>query len=315
MFTRNKAVTLLLFALAVALLLAAPASHAQAPSSEGIAVLVNDEPISNYDVQQRLRLLQLSTRQAPNERMRRQVIDELINERLMMQEAKRLNISVSNDEVNQALGTIAGRTNMQLQQFAQALGQSGVNIKTLANRIRSELAWREVIQARFRRTVQVREEDVDTALQTKEGPKTSVRYEYKLQNILLVVTPGSSQDAVRGRIREADTIRRGFRSCDTARSQVAGIRDVVISDMGTRTSESMPGGAAKLLENVDVNQTTEPRAVERGIELVAVCAKKELTDDKAVRRQIEGQLINQEFTLLAKRHLRDLRQDAVIDIR
>lgn len=314
---RNTAAACLL-ALATAGLSATapPPALAQAQSSvQEVAALINDEPISTFDVQQRAKLLQISTQRPLNQALRDEALEQLIDELLKRQEARRLSIQVNDQEVNTALTNMAQRSNMGLQQFGTALAQIGINIRTLRQRIEAELAWRDVIRSRFGRSVRVREQDVDAALQTQGGGEASTRYEYQLQQVLLLVRGGTSSEAVRARIREADLIRDNFSSCTTLRSQIAGVRDAVINDMGTRTSDRLPADMREVLKNVPAGKASAPRATRQGIEVLAVCERKEVTDNEAARRTVENELLNQEFSMLARRHLRDLRQDAVIDRR
>jgi len=281
----------------------------------GIAVLVNDEPISNEDVQQRVRLLTVSGGR-DGERLRKQAIDELIDEKLMFQEAKRLNIEVPEQRVQEAVGNLAARSQMSTQQFAQALSSVGVNINYFRKRLEAQIVWPLVIQRRYAGSVQVRQEEIDSALQRQEGPKVSTRYEYEMQGVLFIVPEGSS-DAVRSAQRnKAARFVGEFRSCAETRRQLAGLQDVVINDnLPKRTSDTLPPSERAIFDKLAVNETTQPRNTSDGIELIAICAKREMQDDQMARREAEVSLLNQEFENLAKRHLHDLRRDAVIERR
>lgn len=309
----------ILRALACLALMAAPAlpfaAPATAQSAQGIAVLVNDEPISSYDVEQRLRLLTVTTGQRDSARLRSRAIDELIDEKLMMQEARRLDIKVPQEQVQEQLRIMAQRSNLSLQQFTQALGSVGINLSSFSKRIEVQLAWPYVIRARFGGSVQVRQEDIDTALERLEGPKITTRYEFMLQGILFIVPEGASTATVNARRNLAEHLRRGFRSCAETKAQLAGVPDVVISDLGKRTSDTMAPADRERFDKLNVNETTAPRTEDRGIEIIAVCAKNEIKDEKLARRTAEMQLINQEFEVMARRHLHDLRRDAVIERR
>jgi peptidyl-prolyl cis-trans isomerase SurA len=299
-------------ALALAVLCAAPAT---AQNEQGIAVLVNDEPISNYDVQQRVRLMTVTTREKESERLRNRVIDELIEEKLMMQEAKRLNIEIPQGAVQQELENIARRTKMNASQLATALRGVGINIDAFTKRIEAQIAWALVIRNRFSRNVTVRPEDVESAFQSQEGPKITSRYEYVLQGILFIVPNGASNATLSARRNLAERFRGSFRSCAESRSQIAGLPDVVITDIGKRTSNTMPPSDLERFAKLSVNQTTAPEKSEQGFELIAVCAKTEIKDEEQARRAAERSLLNKELEIRSRRHLHDLKQDAVIERR
>jgi peptidyl-prolyl cis-trans isomerase SurA len=86
-----------------------------------------------------------------------------------MQEARRLNMTIAESEVDAAISNIAGRSKLSARQFEGALRKSGVDPATLRERIRATLAWRNVIQAKFRATVNIRQEDVVAALAEQGG--------------------------------------------------------------------------------------------------------------------------------------------------
>lgn len=290
----------------------APAVHAQ---TQQVAVLVNDEPITNFDVQQRMRLLTVSSRKPANEQLRREAIDQLIDEKLMMQEARRLDVTVPPERVQQTLNEIAARSNMNQQQFAQALSGVGINIRAFSRRIEAQILWPMVVQKRFAGRIHVSDEDINKALEKIEGPRESTRYDYMLQTIMVLVPRGASGAEVASRQAVAERIRRNFRGCAETRGQVTGLRDIVVTDLGERNSATLPPDTRKLLERVEPGQTTAPSRIDTGFELTAVCSRTTVKDDQTVRIETQVRLLNQEYENMARRHLRDLRLDANIEIR
>ena len=301
-----------ILAVALAALYAAPAV---AQREQGIAVLVNDEPISNYDVQQRIRLISVTSGKKDGERLRNQAIDQLIDEKLMMQEAKHLNIDVPQGSVQQELASIAQRSKMNTQQLATALRGAGINMNSFTKRIEAQIVWALVIRNRFGRSVTVRPEDIDSALQGLEGPKISTRYEYALQGILFIVPEGASDATASARRNMAERFRGSFRSCSETKAQIAGLPDVFIRDLGKHTSDAMSPAEREKFAKLRINQTTAPRRDKGGFELIAVCAKTEIKDEQLARRAAEINLLNQELEVRARRHLHDLKRDAVIERR
>ena len=281
----------------------------------GIAVLVNDEPITDYDVQQRMKLTALSTRKPQNAKMRQEVIDELIDERLILQDAKKLNITISKAQINGALNNMAQRSGRNAAQLTQLLRQMGVNVSTLEARIAAQMAWRDVIQARFRRNVRVREQDIDQFLNTLGDKRTATRYEYDIKAILLLTGNNTSQAALSQRRAEATRIASRIRDCGSLTKLVTSVRDAVVRDLGRRSSEQLPAAEQEMFAKLEVNGVTPPRLGKDGVEMFVICAKQEVVDDGAARLEAQNKLANDEFSALAKRHMRDLRQSAVIERR
>jgi peptidyl-prolyl cis-trans isomerase SurA len=149
--------------LAIGILLVA-VGPGQAQSLLRAAAVVNDEIISMLDVDMRVRLAILATGQRDSQELRKrvtsQVIRGLIDERLQAQEAERLEISVSDEQVNSALDRLANRNKMNREAFLDALEQQGVLKESLIDQIRAQLVWRTLVSRRLRPSVQVSEEEV-----------------------------------------------------------------------------------------------------------------------------------------------------------
>lgn len=144
------------------------AGTAQAQSEIRIAAVVNDDIISVLDVAARTELIIVSSGMervdATRQRINNQVMRSLIDETLQIQEAKRLSIEISEDEVSQAFAQVAGNNNLSAEQFEEALRSSGVLPETLRAQIKASLAWSAVVGRRLAAQVSVDEEEIDEAM-------------------------------------------------------------------------------------------------------------------------------------------------------
>ena len=129
-----------------------------------IKILVNDEPISDYDIDQRERFLAITTQQQPSPALKKQAADMLIDERLQFQEGRKVSIAPVEEGVAAILTDMAQKNNLNVEGLATALGKAGVNIKTLKDRIRAQLVWQETVKKKFRHEVQINEADIDEAM-------------------------------------------------------------------------------------------------------------------------------------------------------
>src|SRR5262245_7825069 len=114
-----------------ALLLLAGTAHAQQ-----VVVIVNGEPITALDIEQRPKLTQLSTHSAA---ARMQVLEELITEILEVREGKRWSLEGSDTEVETSFAGMARRMRLTPDQLTQLLAKGGVNVTTLKTRIRADI--------------------------------------------------------------------------------------------------------------------------------------------------------------------------------
>lgn len=296
--------------LCLTLLIPAPLS---AQNVHKIAVLVNNDMISERDVDQRVRLLRLTGQSSS----RQTAIEELIEERLKVQEAGRLGISVSQDEIDGQLSALASRIGARdVTTLRRALGQRGVSLDTLINRYRADLAWRNVVQQQFRRTVRIREQDVIAAVEesgeTTEGATTT---EYSLQMVTVVVPANASSQDLRNRQAEAGRLQAAITSCSRVRQVASAFRNVVVNDNITRMESDLPPEMAEKLNGVPVGRAMEPERTPEGFRVLAVCNKKEISGVRAASQPVEREMRNREGELLSRRLIRDLRSDAIIEYR
>jgi peptidyl-prolyl cis-trans isomerase SurA len=188
------------FAIVLAVLAGSP-SPLQAQS---VVVMVNGEPITSLDVEQRTKLNFLTTRkQMP----RQEVIEELINEKVKIKEAKRFGVDPGVSDMDQAFAGMAQRMRLSPDQLTKSLESQGVRPETLKARLKAEMVWGSLVRGRFKESLQVGEKDVNDAAQGSGEPTQTDAYEYKLQPIVLIVPRGSSPAFVETRHKEAETYR------------------------------------------------------------------------------------------------------------
>lgn len=154
--------------LLLCLLLAGPQvgrSTALAQDTLRAVAVVNDEVISMLDLFMRTRLAALSSglnlTQETQARLQQQVLRRLIDERLQLQEAERLSITISDQDVAEAIGQIAQRNKVSLEQFENLLQSNQILPSALQDQVRAELAWRNVVRVRLMPSVVIADEEID----------------------------------------------------------------------------------------------------------------------------------------------------------
>ena len=163
---------LLALALLSIRLLAGPAA---AEGRVGIAAIVNDDVISAYDVDARLSLV-IATSNLPNTpetrgRLAPRVLRVLIDERIKLQEAKRLGIAVSPQEIDAAISSLERRSRMPAGGIRKFLADLGIAEPVLFRQLEADLAWRKVVTQRFGRGVSIGEDEIDEMLARSEARK------------------------------------------------------------------------------------------------------------------------------------------------
>lgn len=133
-----------------------------------IAAVVNDDVISMADLASRIHLV-IASSNIPDtpeneQRISRQVLRTLIDEKLEMQEAKRLNIKVSDAEIADALERIAKQNNIPKDGLDKFLAEHGVKRAALVDQITPMLAWGKVVRQSLAQLASVSDEEVDATL-------------------------------------------------------------------------------------------------------------------------------------------------------
>jgi peptidyl-prolyl cis-trans isomerase SurA len=244
-----------------------------------------------------------------------QAQQELIEEKIKLQEAKRLNAVAEEQEVDRILTGIAERNKMTLDQFGQHMKKMGVDIKTMRNRFRAEMSWREVVRRRFGAMVSVTERDVDQLMATT--PVAQANVELLVQRITLPMPSGIDQSLIAQRIADADALARQFSGCATMSGLAAGVPGAKFEDLGTRKPDTIPEPTRSLLLNATEGDLLPASMTNGGVELWALCGRKAVGGGEASssRENAQNELRQREFEVLAQKHLKDLRQDAAIEIR
>ncbi|HYM29837.1 MAG TPA: peptidylprolyl isomerase [Candidatus Cybelea sp.] len=159
-----------LAALLAAVLIAAVtfAGAARAEDAVRIAAIVNDDVISGHDLEQRIRLVLSSTGQpdtpTTRQRVHDQILSGLIDERIELQEAKRLGIKVTDEDMDRAFEVLEKQNNVPKGRFEEFLHAQGVDKDALAAQLRPEIAWSKVIRQQLLPNVDVTDDDVNTTL-------------------------------------------------------------------------------------------------------------------------------------------------------
>lgn len=299
--------------LAAAAIVAAVVAFPQAASAQHVAVIVNGAPITTYDIEQRIRFTTLASHKTAS---RQEVIQELIDEKLKVQIAERYKLEITDGEVDSSFARIGQGMRMSPQQLTAELARNGVDAQTLKAKIRSDIAWQQIVRGKFQSSLQIRDKDVFAKLAaTKPEEKKDTGYEYTLRPILFIVQAGSSEAAIDGRKREAEGLRARFDNCNSGLAFAHALRDVAVRDPIVKSSADLGPALRKILDEIEVGKLTNPEVTPQGVQMFALCARKENKLDAAATREVRDQMFAEQFQEKSKRYLEVLRKSAMIEVK
>jgi peptidyl-prolyl cis-trans isomerase SurA len=275
-----------------------------------VVVIANGSPITEYDIQQRMKLDAISQK-SPN---RQQAINDLIDDRLKIARAKVYGLEVGDSEITGAFENMAGRQHITVAQFTQVLERSGISPNTVKARIRAEMTWQQLIRGKYNSSLQIGDSDIAKALKDKnEGDAPAVGYIYTLYPVMVVVARGSSEATISAKRSEAENLRSRFASCADGLAMARGLRDVAVRDPITRNSADLSPQLRDLLGNIQVGRLTPPEVTAQGLQMFAVCNKKESATDSPQKREMREQLFVKRFESESKKYLDEIRKAAMIE--
>jgi len=299
---RNRTVSLAAVAIAAMLASALPA-HAQ------IVAIVGGEPITEVDIQQRSRLIELSTQKKSP---RQEVLDELIDDKLKVQLSKRYIAEVPKRDIETAFANMARRAGLTPAQFAKSTSSQGVSPEAIKTRIHADFVWSQIIRGKFQGSLQVGDKEVEVKMQGANGQEP-VNYEYKLRPVLFLVPRGAAPTAIEARKKEADALRARFQSCEEGLRSAMALPDVAVRETITRQAADLAEAQRKILNDTPVGRLTPPDFTPQGVELFAVCSKTTAKGDTPAKRKVRDEMFNERFQAASKKFLKELRRQALIE--
>ena len=287
----------------------APPVHAQ-----NAVVVVNGDPITNFDIDQRIKLQALSNAgKAPS---RQEALEELINDRVKIKEARKFNIEMTAAEIETQYSVMAVRLRMNVEQLNKLLESRGIRPDTLKLRLKADNVWTQIVRGRFQQSLLVGEKDVQSAIEVKGDGKeqSTTSFEYKMRPVVLFVAKGAEKSAFDLRKKDAETLRSRIQSCEQAEGYFRQLSDGIIKDMVVKTSADLPQASRELLDKTPVGTMTPPDITRAGVEMVVLCSRTPSTETPA-KREAREKLFQQKYETQAKKYLEEARRGSMIEYR
>ena len=264
-----------------ALFLGTAASAAVQPLDKVVAIVDNDV-IMQSQLDQRVHEVQqtIAKRGAglpPPGVLDQQVLERLIVENLQLQIGERSGIRITDEELNQAIGTIAQRNNMSVEQFRAALARDGLSYEDARDQVRREMIISRVRQRRVAERVQVTEQEVKNFLASDLG-KMQLSEEFRLANILIPTPESANSEAIQAAARQAGDVyqqlKQGADFGQLAIAKSASETALEGGDMGWRKAAQLPPPFDRMLSTMAVGDVTEPMRTPGGFIILKILDKR-----------------------------------------
>ena len=194
------------------------------PSASGpltadyIVALVNSEPVTNIEVRQRLlrveqQLTQQGAAMPPRQELMRQVMEQLVTERALLQQATEQGMRVDDATLARAEESIATQNQLSLEEFRRRVAAEGMDVNRLRNELRNQILLQQLRDREVEARVRVSESDIDEFIREQKNTADISRLELNLAHILVLVPEGATEEQVKAlqarAQRAADRARKG----------------------------------------------------------------------------------------------------------
>ena len=282
------------------------------------AAVVNDDIISVLDLAMRLQLAIIAAGVEDTQDLRRrltpQVLNSLIDERLQLQEAKRLDIQVTDLQVAAALEQIAGQNNMTEGQFLTMLRNRGVIPTTLIDQIRAQIAWQGIVQRRVRPNVVIPPEEVEEVVSRLSARRGAI--ERRVAEIFVPVESTAKEaEAQADAVRLFEELRRGANFAGLARQFSQTGTAILGGDLGWVRDGELEEELNTVLAQMGPGEVSLPIRTLSGFHILFLREMRKNEGQEVDRGRIAESLTNQRVDQLAQRSLQELRRTANVDVR
>jgi len=267
-----------LFALLAGVFGTAPA---EAQRVQRIAAIVNDDIVSVYDLQARMRIVISSTGLKPTakfrQRLARQILRRLVDERLQLQEAKRRNVSVSRRNMARAIADIEKQNQVPPGGFDQFVARSGIAKDAALAQIRAQIAWGKLVGRVLSPRITVGEDEIEERLNRLKSRRGET--EYRLSEILLTVdNPQATAEIRRTAERLVDGLRQDTDFKALARQFSRGASASVGGDLGWIGESALESDLRAIVMRMEPGQIVGPVETLAGIHILKLQRKRRVMD-------------------------------------
>jgi len=241
-------------------------AHAAVQPLDSVVAIVDNDVVMKSQLDQRVREVEQTIAKRggsapPPGVLDQQVLERLIVENLQLQIGDRSGIRITDEELNQAIGTIAQRNGMSIEQFRSALARDGLSYDDAREQVRREMIISRVRQRRVAERIQVSEQEVKNFLASDMG-KMQLSEEYRLANILIPTPERADSAAIQAAAKQAGEVyqqlKQGADFAQLAIARSASETALEGGEMGWRKAAQLPPPFDRLLSSMSAGEVTEP---------------------------------------------------------
>ncbi len=248
------------------------------PNLRKATAIINGFVVTGTDVDQRLALVVLANggkvADDEKERLRLQVLRNIIDETLQIQEAKTHDIEVTPAEVQQSYDRVAARFQRTPEAMSAYLRTQGSSDRSIKRQIQGELAWSRLLRRRIEVSTNVSEQEVKAVMDKLEANKG--KDEYHVGEIYLSATPENAAEVNANARKIIEQIKQGKSFAAYARQFSESSSGAVGGDLGWLQAPQLPDALAQAVTEISVGQIAGPIATPGGFSILYLVDKRKV---------------------------------------
>ena len=301
-----------------------------AAGDQGIVATVNDIPITSFDIDQRLRLLEILGAKRDTADLRKKALQAMIDEVIKIAEAKKYKVDATDKQIEERLGSIAKGLNTDGAGLRAKLESQGIAINSLKQYVAAQIAFARILGGKYQVKIKVEPAEVDRKYaEIKQGleqkvsalmndPRMKAVQVYTILEIDLPVESADDAMLLQARAIEASQLIKNFNGCSTARAAASGIFNVKIGKPIDAVAAKIPKQLKQALDKVGPGKAMGPARGSNGIQVIGFCGKRTVQPAKPkyelpTREQVETAVSNEKYDAVENKYMKIMRKTALIE--
>ncbi|QTS83582.1 SurA N-terminal domain-containing protein [Coxiella endosymbiont of Amblyomma nuttalli] len=279
-----------------------------------IVAVVNNEIITHSELIDAMRVIKQQFEQEhlplPNEKIfKRQVLDQLIYQKLQLQLAKRNNINVTNKEVNTVIARIIVQNHFSRTILKQKIAREGMTYEQFCDQLKKQLIIAKLQHQTVNSDITVNKSDI-VAFQ-KQYQKQCTSIEYHVATILVALPDSAIQDQINYTREKSILVLKQLHSGSSFEKSMKMYRGSV--DLGWRTTNNLPQIFASIITKMKLNEIVGPIRAPNGFHIIKLIGKKKVKGS-VTDQQAQQIIYQQKVGQALQKWLLQLRRTAYIRI-
>jgi peptidyl-prolyl cis-trans isomerase SurA len=267
-----------------------PKSAEAAQSLDTVVAVVGDDVITQSELDKQVAYIKIQLQHSntplpTNAELESQILQRMIDEKLELQMAEKMGITIDDVALNKALTNIADKNGMNIDSLKQTLQKDNINYDFYRNQVRDQMLVQQLLQREVAPRIYISKQDVDNILNSKGYQQSHQAVQYNIEDILIALPDEPSSDELAAANKKAVDIiaklKQGTNFNQLAVANSSGQEALQGGVLGWRTSDQLPQVFVDAVKNLNQGDISQPIRAENGIHVLRLAGVKN-NDEKHV---------------------------------